>query len=575
MLITLLVLALVIFLFIKEVIPPDSVVLLALIVLVITGVLSPSEAFSGFGSDFIVTLAAIFMVSSVIQENGVVDYLVSRLEKLPIGNFKTLVAVTMAPVALLSGFMSNTSVAAVSVLPVKRLSEKLEIAPSKTLMPIAFASILGGMLTLIGTSTNIVGNTFMILKGMQGLGMFEFLPIGLVLVVVAIFYFVFFGDKLLPSRLDSRDEKTGEKQYYASFFINNNSPLLNITLAKVYNLDCTRAYVIKTYGSQSIHPNTVLSIGDVLYIEADSATLKTFYTYFSLKENEEEISRGQLHFAELLILPNSNLIGSSLRQSRFFSTTGLYVIAVDQRLSMQNKSMMDIHLSVGDVLLVAGSQSDISQISLGYNFLTLTKQAVSEHPQLKRGFIALGLFIGAVVLATVKVLPISMAFLSVVMLIAAFNIAPTKKLFESVDWRLLILIGGMAAFGVAITKTGTDVVIAHLITENLSFLPEFAILSILMLITVLLTQPMSNAASALIMMPIAYEVAQKLQVEPRGFIIAIILSASVSMITPFEPASAIVYRPGNYTVKDFLRIGGVLTSVSLLVIVIAIKVMYL
>jgi di/tricarboxylate transporter len=222
-----------------------------------------------------------------------------------------------------------------------------------------------------------------------------------------------------------------------------------------------------------------------------------------------------------------------------------------------------------------GQEEDLGKVVYNSDFIILNQKKKSEYPHLKKGFLVLGIFLLAIVAAALEILPISISLLLAIMLMIALNIIPTQEVFSNVDWRLIILIGGMSAFGVAVTKTGIDTFLANFLLENFSSINSLVLIFIFMVLTVLFTQPMSNAAAALVMLPIGLQTANSFGIDPRGFAFAIILSASISIITPFEPVSLLVFKPGNYKVKDFFKIGGFLTVCCLVIILFLINYTYL
>lgn len=564
MVIVLLTLLAIIVLFSVDKYPPDSAVLLAIIILVVTGVLTPEEAFQGFGSDFIIILASIFVISAALQHNGVVDYFSTKLAETKISNYPLLLAIIMIPVGILSAFMNNTTVAAVTVPPILGLSKKIGIAPSKLLMPMAFASLVGGTCTLIGTSTNIAGNNFLIANNLPPIGMFEFFPIGLTLLGTCVLIFVLLGDRILPNRSGTSEEAGAERLFYSHFWVAGEDKLLGFTgsMLKVDEIFYVKTHLL--HGKISRDPEIPFGSGDQVFIKASSHALKTFFHKYQLKKSADIEHETKL--AEMMVLPSSFVANSTLRETGFYQSTGLRVTGLFRKNFQALHPHKDVIIKVGDILLVEGNSESIHQVRVNNDFVILNDEEKNELPHLKKGFFALTIFLLSIFLSSTGVLPMSIAFLAGALLIASLNIIPSRAVYNKVDWRLIILIGGMTAFGTAVKKTGADQFLASLITANLSFAPNSVICLAFMLITVALTQPMSNAAAALVVLPVALQTALDVGADPRSFCIAVILSASISMITPFEPASLLVLNPGRYKISDFFKIGGPLTLLCLMII---------
>lgn len=580
MLIVLIILTIVIFLLSKEYFPPDSVVLLSIVSLVSLKILTPQEAFSGFGTSLVVTLVCIFILGGILKKNGVVEYLANKLTALNTSSYPRILSVVVFPVGLLSAFMSNTSVVALTFMPFNKMADKIKISNKKILMPLAFASLLGGTSTLIGTSTNIVGNNFLLKNGLQEIGMFEFLPIGLTLVLVSYLFFVFFGEKLFSNTGEKEENIDNTNIYYnyennnyhADFVVGTDSRLLgksvkyleenNLSLLKI---ERNGAEVSKDYSFQA---------GDYLQILGEKEVIKKFYVNNSANSLHLQNLYSKKELIELLILPTSRYVGQSINEEEFLKENNFKVIAVSRKNHKFDDSIHKINLHVGDIIICEVDSDSLEFLINENEFVVLNKKSIHDFSNINKGFITLFIFLSAVLLAAFNILPISISLMLAVMSVVVLNIIPTNEIFKDVDWRLIILIAGMSAFSVAFTKTGLDTFIADSVTHNLSFLPTLALLFLFMVLTVLLTQPMSNSAAVLVMLPIALKVAENISTNAKGFLVAVILSASISMITPFEPASLLVMKSGDYKIIDFIKIGGPLTLISLIIILLFVEVVY-
>lgn len=571
MIIVLCTLLVLIVIFSMDRIPPDSAVLMALIILVLTKTLTPQEAFQGFGSDLLVILASIFVISSALQHNGVVEHFSSRLANLKVTSEKSLIALVMIPIGLTSSFMNNTTVAAIAVLPIMELCRRIKLSPSKLLMPMAFASLLGGTCTLIGTSTNIAGNNFLKENGLKTIGMFELMPIGITLLIVCTLIFAFLGKYILPESA-TNDESKHKRIFYSHFWMKEELMPNGLTGEKLKNEKITFVRAVNPNGTLIYNSEYKFQEGDLVFICASSTILKSFFHKHVLKKLATDPANLQL--AEIMVLPSSFINNSTLKDTKFYDSTGFRVTGVYRKNLTHLQLHKNLTIKSGDILLVEGSKESIQQVRENHDFIILNDEKKVELPQLRKGFIALLIFIMAVILSSTQILPMSISFLSAALIIVSFNLIPTKAVYAKVDWRLIILIGGMTAFGTAVRKTGADEFLASLITQNMANLSPMLICLAFMIITVLLTQPLSNAAAALVVLPVALQTARNLNVDPRSFCLAIILSASISMVTPFEPASLLVLNPGKYRIIDFFKIGGTLTVICLIIILFMINAIY-
>lgn len=561
-------------LFALDKLAPDSIVLVCIIILVLTGIITPSQAFAGYGSDFIIMLSSIFIISAALQHNGVVEYFSNRLTGSLTKNYFVTIIIVMMSVGILSAFMNNTTVVAVMVLPVLGLCQRIKQPASWFLMPLAFASLLGGTCSLIGTSTNIAGSDFLAKNGLTPLAMFEFLPIGAVLLVIATCFFALLGRRVLPSENGDGDRVDQVRKFHSHVTISDTSTLNDMAVKKIAATGVTVVSIKNKEGEVKKPEDYVLKAGDDLYLEGDSDALQQFYTKYALSAPPEGEVKQKPGVAEMMVLPASFVVNSTLKGSKFTQKTGLTPIGIYRKGHRFTTNLVTTKIKTGDILIVEGHDEDIAKVRHRNNFIILTQQGKAGLPNLEKGFISLGIFALCIITVTLGLVPPSIAFLSGVLLTMSFRVLPPDAVYAKVDWRLIILIGGMTAFGTAISETGGDRFLAGLITDYFSGASTLMILFAFMILTVLLTQPMSNAAAALVILPIALETANVIGADPRGFCIGIILSASVSMLTPFEPACLLVLGPGKYKISHFFKIGGLLTVCCLGVILFMITMLY-
>jgi di/tricarboxylate transporter len=563
--------------FATEKVSVDLVTLGLLCVLVLSGILTVNQAFAGFGNEVIIMLGSIFVIGAALRETGVLDQLGHTLARATGGHPGRVVAVMMTTVGGVSAFMNNTTVTAMFLGPVIGLARRLGISPSRLLMPLAFSSLMGGTCTLIGTSTNVAVSGAMVKMGMPAVGMFEITPVGIVLLGLGLVYMIIIGMRWVPERdrADGQMDTAPMREYLAEVVIRPGSPLIG---QEVYASDFSvlEFQVVKLRRGMEpidVSPHLRFEQGDVVLVAGKVQNLIKVKKIegIDIAEDLDLLHSGvdmkDASIAEVVLTPRSSLVGQTLRHSNFRRLSGLSVLALLRGDRTLNDHMADVPLQAGDMMLLQGTFDRMRQYEAASEMVVITEHSVSQNAQ-KRGVAVLIAFAVAVLLSSVDLIPASIAFLLVALLALATRCITLDAAYESVDWRLLILIGGMTAFGAAMAKSGADLMIAQAITGWLQPFGAIAVLAGFTVLTVLLTQPMSNAAAALVVLPIAIKAAESMGANPRAFAIAIMLSASISVLTPFEPSCILVYGPGKYRFSDFIKVGGGLTVLSVILILV-------
>lgn len=575
-------LVLAIVLFATERISVDIITLLLLVGLVLSGVLTLEEAFAGFSSDIIVILASIFVLSGALQQTGVMDSVGAQLYRLAAGSKKRLLTSLMVAVGGISAFMNNTTATAVFIPPTLSLAHQARISPSKLLMPLAYASILGGTSTLIGTSTNVAVSGYMVRAGMEPLALFELAPVGLVLMVVGILYILTIGQRLLPDHHD--DSLTADyaiREYLSEIVVVSGSDLIG---QKIFESDLSRLgfrilAVIRDKRKFLPNARTTIAADDILLVKGKVTDLMKVKERAGIEINPElklgdlDLQSEEFKIAEAFITPQSSLIGRTLKSINFRQRYGITVLALYRQGQALRDEIGRTPLRLGDLLLIQGPTERVEFLRRNADLWILEDLS----PLLPRRGKALytGLFFGgAAIMGGFGLLPLSISFLIAAILVVLFRCITLEEAYGFIDWRLIILIAGMTAFGVAMEKTGAAELLAHWVVSGLLPFGIMAIMAGFFVLTTILTQPMSNAAAALVVLPVALRVAQTLEVNERTFAIAIMLAASVSFIAPFEPSCILVYGPGRYQFMDFVKTGLWLTIILLIIILFLIPVFW-
>jgi di/tricarboxylate transporter len=570
-------------LFAIERIPIDIVTLLLVIALVMTGVLDAREAFGGFGNDIVITIAGLFVLTGGLVKTGIVDLVGRRLHRIAGRSEFRLTALVMFVAAASASVLKNTTTTAMFVPVILGLAERANIRPSKLLMPLAFGAILGGTCTLIGTSTNLAVSGAMARQGLQPYTMFELTPVGICIVLAGLIYMLILGIRLLPARgrAKSFTEQYRMGEFVSEILILDTSPLIGKTLAEAdlsTNLDLTVVQIVRGSAQSDLSriaplPEERIEAGDLLVVQGSVENILRVKSEVGIEiKSDFELSdhyleAGDIELFEVMVLRGSDLIGRTLKAERVRERHEVTVLAINRHGKELRTKMSETKLRFGDVLLVQGTRERVEVMASEINLLLL--EDVSRHhgriDKQKWALGAFGLFLFCSILRPFD-MPLSIAVLLGVMLLLATQTVRANEIYELVEWRLLVLIAGMISFGVAMEKTGADQYLANLIEIYARQYGGLAVLAGFFLLTLLLTQPMSNQAAALVVLPVAIKTALALGLDPRTFAVAVTYAASCSFLTPLEPACVLVYTPGNYRFIDFPKVGSILTVVVFVIV---------
>lgn len=564
--IVLLLFALALVLFATEWLPVDVTALLLLSALLALGLLAPKEAFAGFGSDTVLTLASLFVLTRVLLRAGVIEWVGVTLSRRA-RNAAGMVRGMLSAVAGVSAFTSNTATTAVFLPVVTSLARRAGIAPSRVLMPLAYASILGGTITVIGTSTNLVVSGALPALDLRPLGFFELAWVGVPVAVVGLLYLFFVAPRLLPAQDAALEESL--RAYLADLTVAPGSPLAGQTLRESgLGRDHGLTVVAVRRGEQTIYapgPGFGIEEGDTLAVEGPTDRIlggKSTLGVFSRSEQKLQVEgAAPVRLVEAVVLPGSILIGRTLREARFRERHGVSVLALHRRARTVER-LGKLRIQVGDVLLIQGTPERVAGLG---DHLTLLGDLTETQRDLRKAPLALLLFGGAVLTGGLGLLPLSVAVVIAVALALALRLVTPEEAYRSVEWPVIVLVACMLAFGTAFEQTGAARVLTGALSNVLEPLGPSGLLAALFVVTVALTQPMSNQAAALVMLPLAIGTAAALGYDPRPFVIGITVAASNSFITPMEPSCMLVYGPGRYRFLDFVRVGFGLTLVTFVV----------
>ena len=558
-------------LFSIERIPIEVVSILLVMALVLTNTLTASDAFAGFGNDIVITIAGLFILTGCLAKTGVIDLVGRRLHRTAGDSEFRITALVMFAAAFSAAVMKNTTTTAMFLPVVLGIAERRNISPSKLLMPLAFGAILGGTCTLIGTSTNLAVSGALPRYGIQPFTMFELTRVGVVIVGVGMLYMLLIGLRLLPraKSTDSLTEQYHVRQYVTEVIVLDDSPLVGLALSQTRigeELDLTVLGILRGEEPFRIAPNTEEQIkaGDLLLVQGRAEDILKVKAEagieikpdFTLNDSFLE-SKGTELF-EAMVPRGSDLIGRTLKGLSFRRRHRVVVLALNRHGVNLLSKISRVRLRFGDVLLLQGNREQVETLAAEGQILLL--EEISERqarPEKKRwALLAFGVFL---FFSLTHLVPLPIAVLFGVMILLASRSLRMSEAYEVIDWRLLILIACMMSFGVAMEKTRADQYLADFIVRGTGHYGPMAVLAGFFLMTVALTQPMSNQAAALVMLPISVKTALALGLNPRTFAVTVTYAASCSFLTPLEPACVLVYTPGRYRFLDFLKVGSILT----------------
>jgi di/tricarboxylate transporter len=578
-LLLLIILAVALVLFAFEWLPPDVTALGVLVALVVLRLVPLERAFAGFGSDTVMLLLGLLIMTAALLRAGVVEAVSHRLLRLTNRHPQRILPAIMGAVGLLSALINNTAAAAFFLPVILGLGQRTKMSASRWLMPMAFAAILASSVTLISTSTNIVVSGLMAQAGLAPIGMLELTPVGLPILLLGLLYMLVVGQRLIPERAEPQalTETFGLRSYLAELRIAPGSPLDGVTLAHSglgRDLGLIVLAIIRQGESQPNPPATAtLRAGDALLVEGPSEAVLRIKSIPGIdiqadaKFSDADLERDGLRLAEVVLLPRSPFIGRTPKGLRMRERFRIQVLAINRRAGMIRSQIADTRLQMGDVLLVQGSPEQIAALQ-AENAFDVLGVVETRHFNPRRAWTVAAVFAGALLLGSLGVVPLPVAMLLGALLVFLTRSITPDDAYRQVDWKVLILIGSMLGLGVAMQHTGTAEFLAEQLTGLVGTWHPLWLLTGFFLLTVALTQPMSNQAAAAVVLPVALQTALQLGLNPRTFAMMIAIAASTSYLTPLEPACLMVYGPGHYRFVDFLKVGGPLTLIVYLLAIV-------
>ncbi|MFZ1397690.1 MAG: SLC13 family permease [Candidatus Promineifilaceae bacterium] len=566
-------------LFASEKVRVDLVSMMVLLALLLTGLLTTEEAFSGFSNPAVITVWAIYIVSASLTHTGIADVLGKYIGRIAGTGEARLIFVIMASVAMMSAFMNNIGAAAV-LLPVTiGLGRKTGIPASKLLIPLAFGSLLGGITTLIGTPPNLLASDALQEVGLAPFRLFDFTPMGLIILSSSLVYMTFIGRHLLPSYAETLHTDPRElsreyhlKDYLAELNVLPESPLIGKTIVESClgeTYDLTVMGVVRDGRMRlGILPNAHIRVGDKLLVKGSEQQMLSVRREIGVSLSsesaieEQDWQNEEVTVAELVVSQKAPFIGKTVKSANFRARYGLTVLAIWREEKSMAGQLENVRLRLGDTLLVQGRLERIQEAGKDIAFLLLTSRQEAPSLRTSKAPLNLVIFVSMITLVGLGWLHISVAAVLGAVLSILTGCLTMDEAYKSIEWKSVYLIAGMLPMGIAMENTGAALFLSEQIIAVVGGLGPRGIMVGLFVLTTLLTAFMSNAAAAVLVAPIAIQSAYALGVEPHAFVMGTAIAASNSFVTPIgHQACVLVYGPGGYRFFDFARVGLPLTLI--------------
>lgn len=561
----------------------DIVACLALLASVVTGLVKPEDAFSGFSDDIVIIVASALVVSGAIAQTGVLEWALQRFSR-HLRAVPAQIFVLVATVTLLSAFVKNVGALAIMIPVAFQMAKRAGAAPSCYLMPMAFGALLGGLMTQIGTSPNIIVSR---LRGeLVGtpFSMFDFTPVGAVLAVMGIVFLVFFY-RVLPARTRasaSMDEALAAKKYVTEAEVTKASPVLGKTVADLQDLAHGEAKVIAILKPDDQRvvplPDAVLEVGDTVILEGDPQALEQAVSLGKLQLEsghrvpEAKAPQAEIGSIEAVIGANSPLLGASAQASALFERFGVNLLAVSRSGRRLTDRLGTISLEFGDVIVLQGNLDALPERLKALDCLPLAERTL-QLGRARRALLPILILLAAMALTAFKVISVPVVFFGAAVLMVLVRAITLRQVYQLVEWPIVILLAALIPVSEALSATGATDLIAAWLSDAARGLPAYGALALILATAMAVTPFLNNAATVLVMAPIAVGFSQALGYKPDAFLMAVAIGAGCDFLTPIgHQCNTLVLGPGGYKFGDYARLGAPL---SLLVILVAVPMLLL
>jgi di/tricarboxylate transporter len=562
----------------------DMVALIALLIVTLAGLIPGDQVFIGFSNPAVVTVAAVLVLSKGLQNSGIVDLIGEWLSNLKGGITIQLAALT-AIVAVLSAFMNNVGALALLLPVVMQLARKKKIPASSLLMPIAFASLLGGMTTLIGTPPNIIAASFREQAGAEPFRMFDFTPVGGGIAVAGLLFIILVGWRLIPSRRGGDASKSlfDIENYITEVRISAKSNLAGRRLREIGDFSKAEVLIIGLVrgGERRMEPSahTKLQANDILIVSADTENIKKLAGTSGIelvgseKIHREDLESDDVAIMEAVVMPNSLMAGGTARSLDLRARYGVNLLAISRQGKLLRTRLDRIRFRTGDVVLLQSHAETMRNMVETLGSLPLAGRNL-QIGQPRKMILALAIFISALAVAAMGLIPVQVSVVAAVVLMVIVRLVSLQDAYESVDWPIIILLGAMIPVGSALETTGGADLIANSILRISDQLPAAAVLIVILVATMFLSDLVNNAAAVVLMAPIGISVAHGMAASIDPFLMAITIGASCAFLTPIgHQSNTLVMGPGGYKFGDYWRMG-LLLEVVVAVVAIPLILLY-
>lgn len=561
----------------------DTVALLSLIVFVILGLIPPSEAFIGFSNPAVITVAAVMVITKAISQSGIVEQAVKQIAPIT-KNTIVHIGILCLITAIMSAFMNNVGALAL-IMPIAIQSAvNAKLSPSTILMPLSFASVLGGLSTVIGTPPNLLISMYKEEITGSPFTMFDFTPVGLTIAFVGILFITFVGWRLVPIRqphAKAEDDKFPIHDYVSEIRIAEDSPIIGQTCHQLENLtegDFSILGLIRGRKKRlSVPADEQLQAKDVLIIEASPGELHKLVEAGKLEIVGGDIIRPEalkgddIAIMEAVVTPGSRSEGRSWQRMRIRSRLNINLLAIARSGRAFRDRLNHVNLNAGDVVLIQGKADTLQENVLNLGLVPLVERTLNVSFR-RRMLLPLFIFFIAILTATLQLLPVAVAFTAAIIFMVIINIIPMRQVYKSIDWSIITLLAAMIPIGGALETSGATRIVSNAILSISGQEAPLLIITILLIVTMTLSDIMNNAATAVVMAPIAAGIAQTLHLPVDAFLMTIAVGASCSFLTPISHQNnTLVMGPGGYKFFDYLWLG---IPIEIIVVILGVPLIY-
>lgn len=553
----------------------DVVAVCTLLIACAVGIVSPKDAFSGFSDDIVIIVASALVVSAGVSRSGIMEVIIQRVWP-DVKSVRIQLAFLVISVTILSAFVKNIGALAIMLPIAFQFARRSNVSPSVFLMPMAFGALLGGLMTQIGTSPNVVVSAMREKLVGTPFTMFDFTPVGATIAAVGVVYLVFFS-WLVPvrTRSDGGDEGNDVRSYLSEALVPAGSPIIGKTIAELVKTSSGEVMVLQIIRNNkpiSPLPDFIFSEGDILLLEGMHTALDKVVNSGRLKlsTGREIISGdkdGHLEVVEAVITDRSPLIGISAKRLALFDRFDINLLALSRQHERVRQRLGEIVFRLGDVIVLQGREANIPPLLNELKCLPLAKRNIM-FGSLRHGLMPLAILLVAIVATATQIVPVALAFFSAAVAMVVFRVIPGREVYQALDGKILVMLAALIPVSEALEKTGCTDIIGHWLSVFASSLPPSGALAVILIAAMLVTPFLNNAATVMVMAPIASSFASSLHYKPEAFLMAVAIGAACDFLTPIgHQCNMLVMGPGGYKFSDYPRFG---TPLSILIALVSV-----